>query len=136
MLKAVDAIKYIEPREGIRNISRQPLHPLWVYVRTTVKEHFRDQTSGIEPSKILEVIRESKSKESLKLSMGNIANFAVCEGIPLEEIPERIPEILRENLEEGVNHENSQFRKSYYRSKDRFRFIEPGKSRKIPGNSS
>ena len=125
MNKAVRAVRYITPSAHDKNISRQALAPLWQSVTKHVNTALLAFTSDIDPEIILEVHRDTKTQEYKQHVMGNIAGLGVCLDVALEDIPEYISALLREELGAAVKQEGSSFIKTYARARERLRFIAP-----------
>ncbi len=121
--KTAQSVRMVTPDSEDSNISRRPVHPTWLHVQSHVQEQLFDHVSNATRRDIKEVIREEKAREYMAQIRGNIAGFAVCEGVAFEDISCVIPDVLRSELQMATNDPDQPFRKTYVKAQDRLLFI-------------
>jgi len=120
--KSAEQIRYVEPSDTDINISRQPLHPLWEWVQMHLKCKLEPMTSRIQPETVLIAIKAQKKREYESQIIGNMAGYAICDDIPIDDVIEELPKRIAIALSERAMGDESPFWKTYNKAKDRLNF--------------
>ena len=120
--KIAKQIRYVASNQTDTNISRQSLHPLWEWVQMHLKCKLEPMTSQVEPEAVLKVIKAQKKREYENQIIGNMAGYAICADIPVDDVIEALPKRIAKALLERSMGDDSPFWKTYHKAKDRLNF--------------
>jgi hypothetical protein len=120
---AVADVRYVAQLQSDSNVTRQHLHPLWKAVIEHVKQALTDFSCGLLPGQVKEIERQLAIDTYSALTLGNLAGWAVAQGLDDDEIELELPDRVRAFLIAAINDEGGKFRKSIDRARERLYFI-------------
>lgn len=123
MVYAMDKVKYLDDRQSDSNVSRQALHPLWTKAQAVSAENLCQFQSGLTPDQIVQITREQAINQYLNLCIGNSIGLGVASEMSDDEIRERLPTKIADQMQKTLEHDETRINKSIRRTRERLHFI-------------
>jgi hypothetical protein len=128
--RAVDEVRYVDDRQSDSNVSRHKLHPLWQdVIRHLDGGALAAFRSGLLPSDIRQVERDSAVEMYRSLVLGNLAGLLAAEGLDDETIEAELGGRLHALAGAALNDSGGRFLKSLARAREKMTFITPREQR-------
>jgi len=124
IINALHSIRHLASGQVDSNVSRQALSPLWQAAQSVAASDLRTLRSGLTPGQVREVEREKAIETYTALCMGNAIGLCVAEGISDDDIRERLPRELKDQLQQRIHALGDDLNKSIRRTRDRLAFVD------------
>lgn len=118
------AIRYHADAQTDSNVSRQRLDPLWLAAKAAAEDGLSSFTSGLLPSRVIEIERE-KAKATYEMQVcGNTAGLAACLNLSPESAPSNLPDAVAALLAKQLENPRSTLCRGLLRARDRLHFLD------------
>lgn len=114
--------RYCDPTPGDTNRARWPNHPLWEIACAEINTDLTEMRSGVEPSALKEVHRETHIGVLARNCLGNAVSHAALHDVKFRDLGGHFGE-LRDEMSRMVDGNPGHYRKLLRRAKDRYVYI-------------
>lgn len=122
--EAMAAIRYHAAEQSDSNVSRQQLDLLWQTVSVAVARDLRYFSSGLTPSRLVELERAKAVAVYEAQVLGNLGGLAAAKGIAESDLEYDLPDLAARLVSNNLRQHRSSVRKSAERTRERLRFTE------------
>jgi hypothetical protein len=117
------AIRYHSDAQTDSNVSRQRLDPLWLAATAAAEDDLHLFTSGLMPSRLIEIERD-KAKATYEMQVcGNTAGLAACLNLSPESAASDLPDAVAGLLSKQLANPKSTLCRSLVRAREKLHFL-------------
>jgi hypothetical protein len=120
---ALADVRYVTRLQRDSNVTRQSLHPLWEAVTDHVAHGLMYLRCGLVPGQVKEIERQLAIDNYAAQVLGNLAGWAVAQGLKDETIESELPNRVHALVTSAIRDRRGKLQKSIDRARERLHFV-------------